>query len=589
MAAAGGQTASAISEVENLIEKYPTWTEARHALSRIYYEANKKAEAISTMEKAIAIDTSSQLQQLYSLARMYEESGSITKAQSAYKAVIRNDKGNGPAKLSVENLSRLDAKAQLYKSNYVIHIAALSDDINSSGNEVLGRWTLDGRSVIFTRMMSDQEDIYIALYDSLGNVISVTPFSFNTGLNEGGHAISPDGKYLIFTSCNRNDGLGSCDLYLTVLKDNVWQKPVNMGPAFNSISWDSQPCFGLDGKSIYFSSARSGGFGGRDIWMVAEITPGKWSEPRNLGPQINTVNNEASPYVHFDGRTIYFMRDGKEGLGEYDLYISRQGIDHAWKDAVNMGSPISTPADEGALSIHPNGKTALITRKTSDRKNDLFQFELPADFLATPVQALTVQVMDAVSNKPIRAKLEVIDFVNVDTIRLSQRGDEKGNIIVTLDRNHEYGIISVAEGYILESVNLPADTQAMRFLKIKMTPITSAAEKSFVLNNIFFQTGSAVLIKTSDAELKKLYQTLVDNPTMKIEIAGHTDNTGTDELNQKLSESRAKAVYQYIIEHKIDPSRLTFIGHGSTKPIASNDTESGRKQNRRTEFRILHL
>ncbi len=589
LSAKGGQTANAVSEIQTLIEKYPAWTEARQALSQIYYKSGKIEEAIVVMEQSIAIDTLSQLQQLYSLGRMYEEAGNFSKAQAAYKSVIRNDNGKGPSKLSAENLSRLEAKTQLYKSNYEIQVTALPDDINSSGNEVLGRWTLDGRSVIFTRMMVDQEDIFIAQYDSLGNVISVTPFSFNTALNEGGHAISPDGKYLIFTSCNRNDGLGSCDLYLAVLKDNVWQKPINMGPAFNSISWDSQPCFGLDGKSIYFSSARPGGFGGRDIWMVYEETPGKWSAPINLGPQINTSNNEASPYIHFDGRTMYFMRDGNEGLGEYDLYISRQGIDQVWKASENMGSPISTPSDEGALSIHPNGKTVIITRKTTDRKNDLFQFELPDKFLATPVQALNVNVADAISNKPLRAKLEVIDFENVDTIRLSQRGDEKGNIIVTLDRNHEYGVVSVADGYIMESVNLPADTQAVRFLEIKMTPITSASEKSFVLENIFFQTGSAVLLKSSFAELKKLHQTLLDNPSMKIEISGHTDNTGTDEVNKKLSEDRAKAVYQYLIEHKIDPTRLTYAGYGSSKPIASNDTEQGRKHNRRTEFRVLNL
>ncbi len=589
IAAAGGQTSHAISEVQALVEKYPTWTEARQVLSQIFYREGKIDDAISAMELSIAMDTFSQLQQLYSLGRMYEETGNFIKAQSAYKAVIRNDIGKGPAKLSAENLARLEAKTELYKSNYEIHVTALPDDINSLGNEVLGRWTLDGKSVIFTRMMMDQEDIFIAAYDSIGNVTSVKPFSFNTALNEGAHAISPDGKYLIFTSCNQNDGLGSCDLYLAVLKDNVWQKPINMGPSFNSISWDSQPCFGLDGKSIYFSSARPGGLGGRDIWMVYEISSGKWSAPINLGPKINTANNEASPYIHFDGRTMYFMRDGKEGLGEYDLYISRQGIDRVWKAAENMGRPISTPSDEGALSIHPNGKTAIITRKTTDRKNDLFQFELPEKFLATPVQALSVNVIDAVSNKPLRANLEVIDFINVDTIRLSQRGDEKGNIIVTLDRNHDYGIIAVANNYIMESVNLPADTQAVRFIEIKMTPITAASEKSFVLQNIFFQTGSAVLLKSSFAELKKLQQTLVDHPSMKIEISGHTDNTGTDEINEKLSEERAKAVHQYLIDHNIDSSRLTYAGHGSSKPIASNDTEQGRKQNRRTEFRILNL
>ncbi|MDQ3015440.1 MAG: OmpA family protein [Bacteroidota bacterium] len=584
-----GNVASSVNEIESLIEKYPTWIQPRHQLSQLYFEMGKRQDAILVMEGAIAIDTNSQIQQLYSLARMYEGEGNYSKAESTYKSVMRLGKGMNQAKLSEENLSKLATKKKLYQNHYEINVTAITDGINSASNEVLGRWTLDGRSLIFTRMVSDQEDLYIANFDTIGNLLSVDPFSFNTSLNEGGHAISPDGKYLIFTSCNRNDGLGSCDLYLAVLKDNVWQKPVNMGPSFNSISWDSQPCFGLDGKSIFFSSARTGGFGGRDIWMVKELSSGKWSAPINLGPSINTANNEASPFIHFDGRTMYFMRDGKEGLGENDLFIARQGIDLQWQQAQNMGSPISTSADEGALSIHPDGKTALITRVTRERKNDLFEFVLPKDFLATPVQAVTVHVSDAISNKPLRARIEILDLQGKDTIRISQRADEKGLISITLDRNRTYGLIAIQDGYILQSLNLEADSNATRNMDVRMTPIVSALEKTFVLQNIFFQSGSSVLLSSSYPELKKLIQILSENTGMNIEIQGHTDNVSSETSNQQLSEARARSVYQYLMDAGINSERLSFVGLGETQPIAPNETESGRKQNRRTEFRILNL
>lgn len=585
--AATGQTDEATASVCTLIEKYPTWIEARHTLSRIFFDAGNKEASILALEQAIAIDTLSQLQQLYSLGRLYEESGVFEKALKTYSSVVRLSGPSGPGKLAKEKLKSLHQKVKLYQSTYDIIIKPFAEEINTTYDESLGRWTLDGRSMIFTRLIGDNEDIFEAKYDSLGRLKEIVPFSFNTASREGGHAISPDGKYLIFTSCNRNDGFGSCDLYLTVLKNGTWTKPVNMGPSFNTNSWDSQPCFGLDGKSIYFSSARPGGYGARDIWYVQEESPGKWSAPINAGPNINTTNNEASPFIHFDGRTMYFMRDGNEGLGKHDLYFSRLGLNQEWQVAENMGSPVSTPADEGALSIHPNGRHAIITRYTDQRRNDLFEFELPARFLSTPVQALEVTTIDATTQKPVRARLQIIDFAAKDTIRLSQTADETGRIVVTLDRHKEYGIVATAENYLMASAFLSADSSALRKVVISLNALETATDKTFILQNIFFETGSAKLLPASYPELKNLVNTLQKNPSLQIEISGHTDNTGSDGINRQLSEARAKSVYQYLIDQQIDATRLSYKGYGAEKPVATNETEEGRRQNRRTEFKIV--
>jgi len=193
------------------------------------------------------------------------------------------------------------------------------------------------------------------------------------------------------------------------------------------------------------------------------------------------------------------------------------------------------------------------------------------------------------THNEVRARVEIIDFSGIDTIRTSQMADEKGNITITLDRNKAYGLIASAEGYIMHSSNLAPEDKAVRYLDINMLPLAASENKAIVLENIFFDFGSSVLLPSSEPELHRLYRTLMENKSMQIEIRGHTDNVGSDESNQLLSENRAKAVYNYLIEKGIAKDRISFKGFGETQPIATNETEVGRSQNRRTEFYILKI
>ena len=326
--------------------------------------------------------------------------------------------------------------------------------------------------------------------------------------------------------------------------------------------------------------------GGRDIWYVYQISAGKWSNPVNAGPSINTADNEESPFVHFDGRTIYFMRDGKEGLGGYDLYMSRKGFDNKWQAAENLGAPINSGTDEGALTLHPDGHHAIITRMTDQAKNDLFTFELPEKFRSEPMQGLNVTIVDDLSGKPIRARVELFEISDHDTLRATQWTDNAGKISTTTRKNISYGLSVIADGYMLYSWNLDPDTSAVRQLDIRLSPLTAAAEKIIVLQNVFFETASSTLLPTSEPELNKLLWALRKNPEIKIEIRGHTDNVGDEKVNQELSEARAKSVYQYLVDRGIEANRLTYVGFGETVPVADNNTEEGRKENRRTEFKV---
>ncbi|MBK9982829.1 MAG: PD40 domain-containing protein [Saprospiraceae bacterium] len=462
----------------------------------------------------------------------------------------------------------------------------LPDGINTPDNEELGRWTIDGKAIIFTRLTKDHVDLLTAHLDSLSGVSGVEKMFFNASYKGGGHAISPDGKSLIMAICGRNDGLGGCDLYNSEFQDGAWTAPRNLGHAFNGTTWESQPAYGLDGMTIYFASTRAGGYGGSDIWMVHQLAPNVWSNPINAGGSINTAFNEGSPFIHFDGRTMYFMRDGTEGYGGYDLYIAHMGIDGQWKPAENMGKSINSAADEGGLALHPDGKTAMITRSTPNHQNDLFEFKLPEQFQSEPIQALYVNVTDEETKKPVTARLEIFEINKNDTIRNSQQADEKGNITITLNRNKAYGLIASAKGYIMNSSNLKASKEASRKLEIKMIPIATSEKKTIALQNIFFESGSSILLPSSIPELNKLKQTMQTNAGMKIEIRGYTDNVGTNEINLRLSEARALSVYQYLTDKGIDKNRLTYKGFGENNPVAGNDSEEGRKT--KSEDRIFY-
>jgi hypothetical protein len=212
------------------------------------------------------------------------------------------------------------------------------------------------------------------------------------------------------------------------------------------------------------------------------------------------------------------MRDGTEGLGESDLYISRKGLDGKWGPAENMGPPINSTTSEGALAVHPDGKTALLTRLTAEQKNDLYEFELPQEYRALPQQALRVYFKDKTTGLPLRAQLEIYEAKGNPTTRLSQWSLEDGHITTTLQRNTSYGVIATTQGYLMYSANLEPDSSASRYIEIDMIPMEKVEHESIVLENVFFETGSSQLLSASEPELQKLLYTLKTNQSMIIEI-----------------------------------------------------------------------
>jgi len=411
----------------------------------------------------------------------------------------------------------------------------------------------------------------------------------NSDLNEGAQMISQDGEWLVFTACNRTDGFGSCDIYISYLTQQGWSKGINMGGKINTDQWDSQPCLSPDKRDLYFASRRFGGYGGSDIYVSHQLPNGEWSTPENLGPQINTSGDEASPFMHADNQTLFFTSNGLQGYGDADLFFSKKGPRGDWSVPENLGYPINTIYSEGTLFIAADAKTAYYASDRSDSRGglDIYTFELPEHIRPNKTLWVKGKVYDKKTTKGLPSAVELIDVTTKQLISKVQT-DEKGNYFITLPVGRDYAFNVNRKGYLFYSDNFFLSNRSPDSTYEKNIPLQPIeANASIVLKNVFFDVNKFDLKPESEAELDILVQLLNENPTLKIQISGHTDSTGKLADNMKLSDNRAKAVVSYLISKNIEPTRLSSKGYGPTQPISTNKTEEGKALNRRTEMKVI--
>jgi outer membrane protein OmpA-like peptidoglycan-associated protein len=318
---------------------------------------------------------------------------------------------------------------------------------------------------------------------------------------------------------------------------------------------------------------------------------GQWSDPENLGPGINSSADEQCPFIHADNQTLYFTSSYWPGYGDDDLFLVRKLADGRWSTPKNLGYPINTIDREGTLFITADGKTAYYAseRKDSYGGLDLYSFELNPSIRPFETRWVTGKVADKKTGKGIVATLELTDLQTRQVIS-KVITDSLGNYLLTLPTGRDYAFTVNQKGFLFNSDQyfLKTGTVDSAVVKnIELQPIEKNA--SVVLKNIFFETNRFELTPTSLIELDKLVVLLSENPTIQIEIGGHTDNIGKAEANLLLSENRAKSVVDYLLSKKIDGRRLFYKGFGLTQPIADNNTEAGRALNRRTEMKIVGL
>ncbi|MCX7744160.1 MAG: OmpA family protein [Flavobacteriales bacterium] len=478
----------------------------------------------------------------------------------------------------------------------------LGNQINSASSEYHPSMPADGSFIIYTvREKSESahcrsmdgtfEDFYISYRSDNGWTLrkNLGP-PVNTDCNEGAANVSPDGRFMFFAANNRKMRDESMDIYLVEKKGNEWSAPVNLESPINTDAFESQPSFSSDGKTLYFVSNRPGGLGGNDIWYSIRQSDGTWSNPVNLGAPVNTVGNEISPFIHPDGSTLYFCSDGHEGMGGYDFFVARKDpASNVFGEPINLGYPINTVADERSLIISADGTRGYFASNQLGGlgQYDLYMFEIPQTVRPKPVTYLKGKVLDRKTRVPLQAQFQLIDIQTGNVIVESSSDPINGEFLVSIPPDKRYALNVNKQGYLFfsESYDVKANDSLRPFLiDIPLQPIEVGG--AVVLKNVYFNTDKYDLLNESKAELNKLAELLKANPSMKIEIGGHTDNVGNKTYNQKLSENRAKAVYDYLIFQGIAAARLSYKGYGDTMPIADNATEQGRALNRRTEFKV---
>ena len=424
------------------------------------------------------------------------------------------------------------------------------------------------------------------------------PPPFNEGQNQGGPAITIDDKTLYFTIC-QGGGEGvpaNCDIYYTTMNDKgKWTEIRNMGDQVNDpTAWDSQPTVSADGLTLYFASNRAGGMGKADIYKVTkDPKTGKWSSPVNLGAPINTPGNDKSPFIHSDNHTLYFSSDGHKGIGGYDIFYSRMDSAGNWGKPVNIGYPINSPGDDLGFFVSTDGKTGYFCSNDPNRTEgrslggwDLFSFKLYT--LARPQKVAVRKGKIAIPDgNPSGVTITVIDVKTHKKEAVIY--DTTTGEYVTVASATDPSVFTVnKKGYSFTSALITAKdsfTGKPEVVNMRIKPI--AVGSHYRLNDIYYKSNSALLEPVSVAVIREFVKFLKANPSLKVEIAGYTDNIGNEKDNLALSKDRAFTVMQTIEQDSIKANRLSFAGYGSANPVASNNTPEGRQKNRRTEFIIL--
>lgn len=514
---------------------------------------------------------------------------------------------------------------QLAKRQGRVQIDHLGAQMNSEYPEYAVVISADERTMYFTSRRPDtkggqrntmdglfMEDIYRSEHNGQQWLPAEPVQNINSENNDATVGLSPDGsKMLIYI-----EG----DLYECQLRGKEWSRPVRLPDTINSRKYsETSASFSPDQQLLYFvSNNPEGSHGGRDIFVSQADGKGGWGPARNLGPIINTKEDEEGVFIHPDGKTLYFSSKGHNNIGGYDIFRSRLQEDGNWSTPENLGMPINTPADDVFFAVNARGNRGYYStvREDSFGDKDLYVAtflgpEKPVIMTSEdPLIASTNRVMsdvalkqrqtdetnlvvfkgevlDEKTRKPVEAEIAITNL-HGNTQTTANTNSSTGRFLVPLATGSDYAIAINAPGYLFHSENFSIGAN-YGYMEVEKSILLKRVEvgSTIVLNNIFFDLNKSTLKKESISELDVLVKLMKQNPSIRVEIGGHTDHIGSDNYNMLLSESRAKAVVSYLTEHGIEDNRLTSKGYGESSPVATNDTAEGRAKNRRTEFRIV--
>jgi outer membrane protein OmpA-like peptidoglycan-associated protein len=568
--------------------------------------------AINYFEKVVALCPQYNLTAYLHLGKLYYAVGEYAKAVSHLDRFTEDPE----AVKSSKNLEEAEwflqfsrKYAELY-GNPVPFSPVPVPGLSTADDEYLASITPDNEYMLFTRKQIYTSVEFGRKKSEMREVFSISqcqPDSkfdagrpmpsppFNVAANEGSPTLTADNKYMVFTRCTDavadNSGVmyTNCDLYFSEFKNNQWTNPQNLGNAINlPNTWESQASISADGNLLFFVSDRPGGYGGYDIYFSVRNSNGVWQKALNAGKIINTVTDEKTPFLHPDNKTLYFASRGFTGLGGYDIHITHLKDDKTWSTPKNIGYPINSEKDDLGLFVSLSGETAYFATNSFGDNWNICQFELYNE--ARPNKVLLVK--GSVDNIEELTQIKV-ELTNVRTKQILEINTDEttGQYAAVINETNDDYLLTVKEnGYAYEAKYIQSkkivDEGISQIKDIRVTLLPIEVGHSYKINDIHFATNSYDLTNASKEVLGVLIDFLQDNPAVKIEIQGHTDNIGSRESNMILSQNRAQNVHQYLISNHISASRLAYKGFADTKPVADNQTEAGRAQNRRTVFVI---
>ncbi len=514
----GREYEKSLVQLHKAVGLAPDYAEAWLLQGEIGMETRDEALAMEGYERSLAADSLLFPPAALTLADLYDRQMRYTEEIRLLQWFQKTAPGNkANDEKAADRLTKAMFRKEAVQNPVEFNPQNLGPTINTVNDEYVNFMNLTGDALLFTRRYAvegaafQNEGLFLA-QSAEGHWYSPDRLGLGAEVDDhvGADLLSYQGDALYFTVCGIDRHHQGCDLYRATrdAEASLWGHPQSLGEEVNDPAWDSQPCLSLDGKELFFASRRGGN---ADIYHCFRTEDGRWTEPENLGTVVNTLGTEMAPFIHPDGKTLYFSSDRHLGMGGYDLFVSRRNEKGEWSQPVNLGYPINTPGDEINFIVAADGHTALISsiREGGFGGYDIYTFQLKDDDLKPePVNVYDIMVEDL----------------------------QPGSVVQ--------------------------------------------------LVNIQFEFNSAVLTENSKEGIEMLALFLSSHPEINAELAGHTDNIGSEAYNMDLSVERAESVRQALIAKGIEGERLVAKGYGSTKPLYPNDTEEHRAMNRRTEMMI---
>lgn len=596
-----GKYEDALKILKKLQQKDPEYIQSYLLAADIYQLQGDTASLVEVLQTASNPELPHATASLQKLLNFYYLNGKYAKALQILnnypdQQLWQSDKAIIALK------ERLEFSASSVNHPTSTTIFEPDSNLNTPYNDYWPSMGVEGNQMVTSILLCDtlsngstfcQEDIYFSTKDSgIWKPVQPIGSQLNTDQNEGGHCLSANGEYLFFTACNRNDGQGSCDIYYCHKRNGRWSLPIPCETTINTQYWDGHPSIDGNGSTLYFSSERPGGQGGKDLWQAKVVYRSDGSlgftDVKNLGPTINTEGDEISPFIHFDAQTLYFSSNGHVGLGRHDIFKSTK-MEQSWSKPQNLGYPINTWNDEIGFIVNARGDMGWMASERNKPDKDIYALSIPSEIKPQTVVYYKGIVKDKNTMQPLKAQTTWFNFTQNEAFLSLYSDAQTGEFLVCLKNNANYSVHVTKPGYLFYSqfigLNHERSIQKPFTVQILLEPIKPG--NIMVLDNVFFATDSYEIQPESYPELEQLLLLLSENPQIKVEIRGHTDNVGTEVYNKELSKNRAGAVYNYLIKKGIKSWRLSFEGYGSSQPVADNDSAEGRAKNRRTEAMIV--